>query len=172
MLLLLFPCKSCYYAQIIFHSWENSLNLKRDKHPSHWCLSLPILHPHCCHQWSECRCPHAGSSLTRFSGLSQLTLPNLFAATWRYVHATCYYSWNAFGLQLFPYYGQYNRLKPSCNCVKYGGLITGNMCIHKLKVTSRHNILSVNELLHFHFILIPGNSSSGNCYSCYCFICH
>ena len=80
MLVLLFPCKSCYYAQIcLFHNWENTLNSKRDKHPSRWLL-IPALQPHCCHHWSECHCPHAGCCLTSFSEFNQLTLPNLFAA--------------------------------------------------------------------------------------------
>ena len=48
---------------------------------SHWCPSLPTLHPHCCNQWSECHCPHTGCCLSCFSELSQLTSPNLFAAT-------------------------------------------------------------------------------------------
>ena len=51
------------------------------------------------------------------SEFSQLTLPNLFAATWWFVHAPCYIipsqCSNAFGLQLFPYYVQYDWLKPS-----------------------------------------------------------
>jgi len=38
----------------------------------------------------------------------------------RLAHVPCYYSGinaqiNAFGLQLFPYYAQHNRLKPSSN---------------------------------------------------------
>ena len=59
---------------------------------SHWCPSLPTLHPHCCNQWSECHCPHTGCCLTCFSELSQLTLPNVFAAAWWFAHAPCYYS--------------------------------------------------------------------------------
>ena len=57
--------------------------------------SLPTLHPHCCHQWSECHCPHAGCCLTCFSELSQLTPPNLFAATRRFAHALLLFQHNA-----------------------------------------------------------------------------
>ena len=110
------PCKSCYYAQImLIHNWENTSNLKRDKHPSHWCLSLPALHPHCGHRWPECHCPHAGHCLTCFSELSQLILPNYFLLPCDDLHmhpaiipAQCS---NAFGLQL--YYAQHSRLKPT-----------------------------------------------------------
>jgi len=91
MLLLLFPCKSCYYVRFMLIS-KLSLNSKRDKHPSHWRPSLPALHPHCCHQWSECHCPHAGHCLTHFSELSQLTQPILVTATWRFACVPCYYS--------------------------------------------------------------------------------
>ena len=91
------PCYCCYsHASLAimlilcsFHNWENTLNLKRDKSPSDWHLSLPALHRHCCHWWSECYCPDAGCHFSKFS---QLTLPNLFAAIWQFAHAPCYYS--------------------------------------------------------------------------------
>ena len=94
MLLLLFACKSCYYAHIIlcsFHNWENTLNLKRDKRPSDWHPSLPALNRHCCHQWSECYSPDAGCHFPEFIQLT-LHVPNVhvFAAMWRFAHAPCY----------------------------------------------------------------------------------
>jgi len=94
-LLLLFPCRSCYYAQIMliinFNSWENTSNSKRDKHPSHWCLSLPTLHYHCCQRWSECHCPDGGRCWTHLSEFNQLIPLNLFVAMWQFA---CHYSSN------------------------------------------------------------------------------
>ena len=99
--LSLVPPPPSYYSHIglatmlklvFLHSRENTSHLKRDKHPSHWHPSFTTIHPRCCNRWSEFHCPHAGCCLTCFSELSQLTVPNVFAATWRFVHAPCYCS--------------------------------------------------------------------------------
>ena len=50
-------------------------NFKSGKHPSHWCLSLPALHPRCCHQWSVYHCLDTDCCLTCFSEFSHLTPP-------------------------------------------------------------------------------------------------
>ena len=126
------PCYCCYsHASLAimlilcsFHNWENTLNLKRDKRPSDWHLSLPALHCCCCHWWSECYCPDAGC---RFSKFSQLTLPNLFAAMWQFAYAPCYYSstmLNCFWLAIIPtlwHYAQHNQLKPTSEACIFTG---------------------------------------------------
>jgi len=105
--LLLLPLQvlllcSNYAKYLKLEEWQTSLPL----------VSVSTLYPHCCHQWSKCYSPHAGRC---FSELSQLTLIYLLPCDDVCMHlaiilAQCS---NAFGLQLFPYYAQHNRLSPN-----------------------------------------------------------
>jgi len=70
-----------YYAHFMI---EKTLQTRRGTNIPPTGSSLSLLH-----RWSECYFPDAGRCFSKFS---QLTLSNLFAATWRFTHATCYYS--------------------------------------------------------------------------------
>jgi len=110
------------------HSPENTSKFRRDKHPSHWHLSLATLHPCRYHRWSECHCPYVIALmslplcwllLTCFSELNQLTTPNIFAAMWRFAPVPFCYS--CIMLQCFwlAYYAQQPSQAASDNCVVY-----------------------------------------------------
>ena len=95
-MLLLFSCKSCYIFCSFHNYWEDTLEPLCHVRTKlwHWRPSLQALYPSLLplQMVRLSLSPCWSLFYSHFSELSQLTLPNLFAAMWWFVHAPCYYS--------------------------------------------------------------------------------